>query len=97
MEVCRYAVETSQQLLTYSHPNLKFGSRLNPGPIGTFFSTTMHYRRSAFTVIESLAMLVAIMVFTVIIAAIMRQRQIWPFDRLDAWLDARKQIQTPPK
>lgn len=53
----------------------------------------MTNRHRAFTVIESLAMIVVIMVFTLIVAAVMRQRKMWPFDQLDAWLDARKQSQ----
>lgn len=42
-------------------------------------------------------MIVTIMVFTLILAAIMRQRHMWPFDKLDAWLDSKKAIKTISK
>lgn len=35
-------------------------------------------------------MMATIIVFSLILAGIMRQKKIWPFDRLDNWLDARK-------
>jgi len=47
-------------------------------------------KRTAFTLIESLAVIVTIMVLTLIVSGIMRQKKIWPFDQIDEWLDARK-------
>lgn len=53
----------------------------------------MKYRRG-FTVIESVAMMLTISVLVLILGAIMRQKKIWPFDRLDVWLDSRKKVET---
>jgi hypothetical protein len=56
----------------------------------------MNFRR-AFTVIESLVMMVTILVFTLILVAIMRQKKVWPLDRFDAWLDSMKKIENTSK
>jgi hypothetical protein len=47
-------------------------------------------KRKAFTIVESLAMIAVIFIFSMIVLAIMRQRHIWPLDAFDDWLKSTK-------